>query len=172
MIIDLPSELLHAIVETLHTRSTLTSLCRVSKAFNRAFTPFLYQQIVLDGYNLQWLKLIAGFQLGSHLQFTKELEIVVESTWTPGMKDVADNLSICLVKMTRLMTLTYVYSLSLEIQAELRLAFRTLSEKTTFVPRVAFRCWKQLPSMAHCWTSHLVGRTSSYCWRRCRYLPI
>src|SRR6187402_1904003 len=105
MAVSLPSDIFYVLGETVTSRVTLATLCRVSKSFNRIFTPLLYRTIQIQDCEFQnLLGAIAGLESDSHLRFTNELQVGRNNSF----EGAEDNLRKCLDKMPDLRSLMLV----------------------------------------------------------------
>ena len=71
----LTEDIFYNVGEQLNSRDVLACLCRVSKAFNRIFTPFLYRRIHVQDYSAQVLFSIAELPCETHLRYCIELYV-------------------------------------------------------------------------------------------------
>jgi hypothetical protein len=73
----LPSDLLIVLAEQISSRSTLASLCLVSKYFNKVFTAYLYRDVYISPKNNNHAELqeIARLPSESHLSATKSFYV-------------------------------------------------------------------------------------------------
>jgi hypothetical protein len=103
---NLAPETLLAIIDLLGSRRYLARLCRVSKIFNRIFTPFLYAQLSLEDSKLGHLATVANLSRYKHLRFTKELRFGNRSRRRCGQEFLGQMLE----KMPGLVSLEYAMS--------------------------------------------------------------
>lgn len=105
---SLPVDLLYAIGDAISSRCTLAALCRVSKSFNRLFTPLLYAKIHVQDCEFQpLLEQISKLPSETHLGFTKALHIGRNIPRLPFLASGVD-IDTCLHKMPDLVSLEYV----------------------------------------------------------------
>ncbi|KAH7333104.1 hypothetical protein BKA65DRAFT_553447 [Rhexocercosporidium sp. MPI-PUGE-AT-0058] len=130
MAVTLPIDLLYAIGDAIRSRCTLAALCRVSKDFNRLFTPILYASIRVQDCEFQpLLERISGLSSESHLRFTKTLQIGRNIPRLPFLASGVD-VDTCIEKMPDLVSLKVTNSVGeLDLSGEGRHALDTLAKR-------------------------------------------
>ncbi|KAH7382026.1 hypothetical protein BKA64DRAFT_219014 [Cadophora sp. MPI-SDFR-AT-0126] len=130
MVEKLPIDLLYAIGDAINSRCTLAALCRVSKSFNRVFTPILYAKIhIQDCESRSLLERISALPSGSHLGCTKILYIGRNIPRLPFLASGVD-VDTCLEKMPELVSLEITSSVGeLDLSGEGRHGLETVSKR-------------------------------------------
>ncbi|KAK0111033.1 hypothetical protein ONS95_001413 [Cadophora gregata] len=130
MVENLPVDLLYAIGDAINSRCTLASLCRVSRAFNRLFTPMLYAKIHVQDCEFQsHLERISKLPFETHLGFTKTLHIGRNIPRLPFLASGVD-VDTCLEKMPELVSLEVTTSVGeLDLSGEGRNGLESVAKR-------------------------------------------